>query len=195
MCTAFLTQTNNQFIPFSFRLISALLHILHIPSITEICGRKHTDGMLEMRSKGDDRWVWIGHTLWKPASTFTRQAPTWNPQGKRKGPRNMRRMDPLTDTKRTSYSWRELEKKPRTEAFGRLPSMACVPRGTTGERRKNTLSIDNWVMRSSHICTVLNLQPFPDRRTSASLHLLLERNSPSWKTAIKKVIEYSSHFN
>ena len=30
------------------------------------------------------RWGWIGHTLRKPASITTRQALTWNPQGKRK---------------------------------------------------------------------------------------------------------------
>nr|KAG5699798.1 hypothetical protein BaRGS_013518 [Batillaria attramentaria] len=36
------------------------------------------------------KWVWIGHTLRKPASSTTRQALTWNPQGKRKRgrPRN-----------------------------------------------------------------------------------------------------------
>ena len=36
------------------------------------------------------RWGWIGHTLCKPASNTTRQALTWNPQGKRKRgrPRN-----------------------------------------------------------------------------------------------------------
>nr|KAG5688556.1 hypothetical protein BaRGS_010191 [Batillaria attramentaria] len=30
------------------------------------------------------KWGWIGHTLRKPASSTTRQALTWNPQGKRK---------------------------------------------------------------------------------------------------------------
>jgi len=47
------------------------------------------------------RWRWIGHTLRKPASTITRQALTWNPQGKRKRgrPRNTSRTDLLTDTK------------------------------------------------------------------------------------------------
>ena len=30
------------------------------------------------------KWGWIGHTLRKPASNITRQALTWNPQGKRK---------------------------------------------------------------------------------------------------------------
>ena len=30
------------------------------------------------------RWGWIGHTLLKPATNTTRQALSWNPQGKRK---------------------------------------------------------------------------------------------------------------
>ncbi|RXN15856.1 endonuclease-reverse transcriptase [Labeo rohita] len=36
------------------------------------------------------KWGWIGHTLRKPASSITRQALNWNPQGKRKRgrPRN-----------------------------------------------------------------------------------------------------------
>lgn len=36
------------------------------------------------------KWGWIGHTLRKPPSSITRQALTWNPQGKRKRgrPRN-----------------------------------------------------------------------------------------------------------
>nr|KAG5685972.1 hypothetical protein BaRGS_017411 [Batillaria attramentaria] len=41
------------------------------------------------------KWGWIGHTLRKPASSTTRQALTWNPQGKRKRgrPRNSWRRD------------------------------------------------------------------------------------------------------
>nr|KAG5710671.1 hypothetical protein BaRGS_035073 [Batillaria attramentaria] len=41
------------------------------------------------------KWGWIGHTLRNPASSTTRQALTWNPQGKRKRgwPRNSWRRD------------------------------------------------------------------------------------------------------
>ena len=41
------------------------------------------------------KWGWIGHTHRKPASSTTRQALTWNPQGKRKRgrPRNSWRRD------------------------------------------------------------------------------------------------------
>nr|KAG5703133.1 hypothetical protein BaRGS_019401 [Batillaria attramentaria] len=35
------------------------------------------------------KWGWIGHTLRKPASSTTRQALTWNPQGKRKRGRQL----------------------------------------------------------------------------------------------------------
>ena len=33
------------------------------------------------------RWVWLGHTSRTPNTNITRQALTWNPQGKRKGGR------------------------------------------------------------------------------------------------------------
>jgi hypothetical protein len=54
------------------------------------------------------RWRWIGHTLRKPASSTTRQALTWNPQGKRKRgrPRNTWRRD----LKKTGHTWGQLEK-------------------------------------------------------------------------------------
>ncbi|KAK2164714.1 hypothetical protein LSH36_60g09012 [Paralvinella palmiformis] len=67
------------------------------------------------RNAGDEirrrQWGWIGHTLRKPASTITRQALTWNPQGKRKRgrPKNTWRRDLMTDIKRTGYSWRETD--------------------------------------------------------------------------------------
>ena len=38
------------------------------------------------KDAGDEirrRWGWIGHILWKPASTMPRQALTWNPRKKR----------------------------------------------------------------------------------------------------------------
>ena len=68
------------------------------------------------RNAGDDiirrRYGWRGHTIRKPASTIIGQALTGNPQGKRKRgrPRNTRRRALLTDIKRTSYSWKDVEK-------------------------------------------------------------------------------------
>ena len=47
------------------------------------------------------KWGWIGHPLRKPASNTTRQALTWNPQGKRKRgrPRNSWRRDTEAELK------------------------------------------------------------------------------------------------
>ncbi|MEE4247398.1 MAG: reverse transcriptase domain-containing protein [Kangiellaceae bacterium] len=58
------------------------------------------------------RWRWIGHTLRKPPSNITRQALTWNPQGKRKRgrPKSTWRRDLEADTRQMGYSWRELER-------------------------------------------------------------------------------------
>nr|KAG5686382.1 hypothetical protein BaRGS_018690 [Batillaria attramentaria] len=53
------------------------------------------------------KWGWIGHTLRKPASSTTRQALTWNPQGKRKRgrPRNSWRRDTEAELCRQGTNW------------------------------------------------------------------------------------------
>ena len=53
------------------------------------------------------KWGWIGHTLRKPASSTTRQALTWNPQGKRKRgrPRNSWRRDTEVELKQQGTNW------------------------------------------------------------------------------------------
>ena len=53
------------------------------------------------------KWGWIGHTLRKPASSTTRQALTWNPQGKRKRgrPRNSWRQDTEAELKQQRTNW------------------------------------------------------------------------------------------
>ena len=53
------------------------------------------------------RWGWIGHTLRKPASSITRQALTWNPQGKRKRgwPRTSWRRDTEAELKQQGTNW------------------------------------------------------------------------------------------
>ena len=58
------------------------------------------------------RWRWIGHTLRKPASSTTRQALNWNPQGRRKRgrPRNTWRRDVDADTKKLGHTWGKLER-------------------------------------------------------------------------------------
>ena len=62
---------------------------------------------------GRRKWSWIGHTLRKQATSTTRQALTWNPQGKRKRgrPRNTWRRDLLADTKLLGFNWSQLETK------------------------------------------------------------------------------------
>ena len=53
------------------------------------------------------KWGWIGHTLRKPASSTTRQALTWNLQGKRKRgrPRNSWRRDTEAELKQQETNW------------------------------------------------------------------------------------------
>ena len=58
------------------------------------------------------KWKWLGHTLWKPSSTITRKALTWNPQGRRKRgpPRNTWRRSLEAEIKSMGKSWYQLEK-------------------------------------------------------------------------------------
>ena len=53
------------------------------------------------------KWGWMGHTLRKPTSSTTRQALTWNPQGKRKRgrPRNSWRRDTEAELKQQGTNW------------------------------------------------------------------------------------------
>ena len=58
------------------------------------------------------KWRWIGHSLRKPSTTITRQALTWNPQGKRRRgrPRNSWRRDLEADAREMGYTWSEIER-------------------------------------------------------------------------------------
>ncbi|XP_062604220.1 uncharacterized protein LOC134266019 [Saccostrea cucullata] len=55
------------------------------------------------------KWGWIGHTLRKSPSSITRQALTWNPQGKRKRgrPRNSWRRDSESELKTQDMTWHD----------------------------------------------------------------------------------------
>ena len=68
------------------------------------------------------KWGWIGHTLRKPADSITRQALTWNPQGKRKRgrPRNTWRRDTEAELKRLGSSWGGAEKRAQSRAEWRV---------------------------------------------------------------------------
>ncbi|KAK2183276.1 hypothetical protein NP493_316g02064 [Ridgeia piscesae] len=75
------------------------------------------------------KWRWIGHTHRKPPNTITRQAITWNPQGKRRRPRNTCQRDTEKETKEMGYTRREMkrmatDRKQKTVAFlGRWPML------------------------------------------------------------------------
>ena len=58
------------------------------------------------------RWRWIGHTLRKPATSTTRQALQWNPQGaRRRGrPQETWKRCVERDMKHLGYGWSELGK-------------------------------------------------------------------------------------
>ncbi|VDO65636.1 unnamed protein product [Schistosoma margrebowiei] len=58
------------------------------------------------------RWKWIGHTLRKSSNCITRQALTWNPEGKQKRgrPKNTLRRIIEADMKRMNRNWKELER-------------------------------------------------------------------------------------
>ncbi|VDP30702.1 unnamed protein product [Schistosoma margrebowiei] len=58
------------------------------------------------------RWKWLGHTLRKSSNCITRQALTWNPEGKRKRgrPKNTLRRIIEADMKTMNYNWTELER-------------------------------------------------------------------------------------
>ncbi|VDO81734.1 unnamed protein product [Schistosoma margrebowiei] len=58
------------------------------------------------------RWKWIGHKLRKSSNCITRQALTWNPEGKRKRgrPKNTLRRIIEADMKRMNRNWKELER-------------------------------------------------------------------------------------
>jgi hypothetical protein len=79
------------------------------------------------------RWRWIGHTLRKPASSITRQALTWNPQGKRSRgrPRNTWRRDLADDMKRMGQTWKQLERRAQNrEDWRTLVGGLCPRRGS-----------------------------------------------------------------
>ena len=84
---------------------------------------------------GQRRWRWIGHTLRKPASTTTRQALQWNPQGNRKRgrPRETWRRCVEKDMRKSGHSWNELGKVSRDKV--KWKSLVCGLYPGKGERQ------------------------------------------------------------
>ncbi|VDO84904.1 unnamed protein product, partial [Schistosoma margrebowiei] len=57
------------------------------------------------------QWKWIGHTLRKSSNCTTRQALTWNPEGRRKRgtSKNTLRREIKADMERMNNNWNKLE--------------------------------------------------------------------------------------
>ncbi|VDP70587.1 unnamed protein product [Schistosoma mattheei] len=73
---------------------------------------KRTNQLLAEEEIRKGRWKWIRHTLRKSSNCITRQALTWNREGKRKRgrPKNTLRREMEADMKRMNYNWKELER-------------------------------------------------------------------------------------
>ena len=68
------------------------------------------------------KWGWVGHTLRKPATSTTRQAMTWNPQGKRKRgrPRNSWWRDTEAELKQQGSNWTDIARTAQNRVHWRM---------------------------------------------------------------------------
>ena len=82
------------------------------------------------------RWAWIGHSLRKPVTSTTRQALTWNPQGKRRRgrPRNTWRRDLQADTRKMGYTWNQLERMAQDRGLWRSVVDGLCPKRGDGHK-------------------------------------------------------------
>ncbi|VDO77688.1 unnamed protein product [Schistosoma margrebowiei] len=83
------------------------------------------------------RWKWIGRTLYKSSNCITRQALTWNPEGKRKRgrPKNTLRREIEADLERMNNNWKELERITQ-DRFGWRMLVSGLCFFTRSKRRK-----------------------------------------------------------
>ncbi|VDO56410.1 unnamed protein product [Schistosoma margrebowiei] len=83
------------------------------------------------------RWKWIEHTLRKSSNCITRQALTWNPEGKRKRgkPKNTLRREIEADMKTMNNNWKELERIAQDRVGWRM-LMSGLCSSTRSNRRK-----------------------------------------------------------
>ncbi|VDP23842.1 unnamed protein product [Schistosoma margrebowiei] len=84
-----------------------------IPTVKEHMELKTTFNQYQIEEEiRKRRWKWIGHTLRKSSNCITRQALTWNPEGKRKRgrPKNTLCHEMESDMERMNYNWTELER-------------------------------------------------------------------------------------
>ncbi|VDO97563.1 unnamed protein product [Schistosoma margrebowiei] len=90
------------------------------------------------------RWKWIGHALRKSSNCITRQALTWNLEGKRKRgrPKNSLRRITEADKKRMNRNWKELERIAQDRVGWRmLVSGLCSFTRTNRRKTANTQSL------------------------------------------------------
>ena len=101
------------------RIITGIKWFDHVTNteLWERTGQKPVKQIIQER-----RWKWIGHTLRRPASSITRQALSWNPQGKRKRgrPRATWRREVEAEMKRTGRSWLQLERDAQDRHLWRM---------------------------------------------------------------------------
>ncbi|VDO54293.1 unnamed protein product [Schistosoma margrebowiei] len=93
---------------------SCLRKILNIhwpDTISNSLLRERTNQIPAEKEIRKRRWKWIGHTLCKSSNCITRQALTWNSEGRRKRgrPKNALRREIEADMKRMDNDWKELE--------------------------------------------------------------------------------------
>ena len=82
------------------------------------------------------KWGWIGHTLRKPASSTTRQALNWNPQGKRKRgrPRNSWRRDTEAELKQQVTNWSGMTRAAQNRVWWRGVVDGLCSTGSDGHK-------------------------------------------------------------
>ena len=92
------------------------------------------------------KWGWIGHTLRKPAATTTRQALTWNPQGKRRRgrPKNSWRRDTEAELKSHGISWGEAERTAQNRVKWRRVVGGLCSTGSDGPKKKKCIPSMQW---------------------------------------------------
>ncbi|VDP37875.1 unnamed protein product [Schistosoma curassoni] len=94
------------------------IHNIHWPdTISNSLLWERTNQLLAEEEIRKRLWKWIGHTLHKSSNCITRQALTWNPDGKwRRGkPKNTLRREIEADMKKMNRNWKGL---PRTGLDG-----------------------------------------------------------------------------
>ncbi|VDP56783.1 unnamed protein product [Schistosoma mattheei] len=86
------------------------------------------------------RWKWIRHTLRKSSNCITRQALTWNPEGKwkRERPKDTSRREVEVDMKRTNKNLKDLERI-AWDRVGRRMLVVGLCSFTRSNRRKTAI--------------------------------------------------------